>query len=101
MNMNPYILIGSGIGTVEAAALSQQLAAWHDDMVMHERRLRVGHTRTVCDEACAHAEARRLWARALTAFGERAHELSFLRSHALTPLPVRGQPSPGERRTRL
>ena len=41
MSMNPYILIGSGLGTAEAAALSQRLAAWHDAMVMHERRLRV------------------------------------------------------------
>jgi hypothetical protein len=81
--MNPYMLIGSGIGTVEAAALSQRLAAWHDAMVMHERRLRVGRISHRCDDDCSHGEARALWAEAVTTFGDRAQELSFLRSRAM------------------
>jgi hypothetical protein len=84
VNMNLYMLIGSAIGTIEAAALSQRLAAWHDAMVMHERRLRAGRTNHGCGDECAHGEARALWAEAVTTFGHRAHDLSFLRSRAMT-----------------
>ena len=85
--MNPYILIGSGLGTAEAAALSQRLATWHDAMVMHERRLRVDRASNGCDDDCAHGEARALWVEAVATFGDRAHELSFLRSRAMTATP--------------
>jgi len=64
------------------SALAARLATWHDAMVAHERRLRTGRTGDVCDDECPHVEARTLWAEALAAFGERAHELSFLRSRA-------------------
>jgi hypothetical protein len=37
----------------------------------------------VCDEECPHAEARALWIEALEVFGERAQELTFLRSRAM------------------
>jgi hypothetical protein len=84
VSTNPYISIGSGLGTAEAAALSQRLAAWHDAMVMHERRLRTGRTGHECDDECAHVEASALWAEAVATFGDRAHELSFLRSRAMT-----------------
>jgi len=80
--MNPYISLGSGIGTPEAVSLAERLAAWHDSMVAHERRLRFGRTGDVCDDECPHVEARTLWVEALAAFGDRAHELSFLRSRA-------------------
>ena len=83
--MNLYTLIGSGLGTAEAASLSQRLVAWHDAMVTHERRLRAGHTDGECDQDCAHSEARSLWAEALTIFGDRAQELTFLRSRATSP----------------
>jgi hypothetical protein len=79
--MNPYSLVGSGNGTPEAAALSARLAAWHDAMVAHERKIRAGREE-VCDEECAHAEARMLWVEALEVFGDRAQELTFLRSRA-------------------
>jgi hypothetical protein len=82
--MNPYSRIGSGLGTGEAASLSQRLAGWHDAMVVHERRLRAGCTDDGGDEDCAHSDARDLWAEALTTFGDRAHELSFLRSRAMS-----------------
>ena len=84
MRMNPYMLIGSKVGTEEAASLSQRLAAWHDLMVAHERRLRGGRGTDACDEDCAHSDAQSLWGEALVTFGDRAHELSFLRSRALT-----------------
>ena len=81
--MNPYLMLGSGIGTSEAASLSARLAAWHDAMVAHERRLRSGRTPDTCDDECPHVEARTLWAEALATFGPRAGELTFLRSRAI------------------
>jgi hypothetical protein len=78
--MNPYTMLSSGLDTHEAAVLSARLSAWHDAMVAHERRLRVGATTDACDDECPHAEARVLWAEALAVFGARAHELAFLRS---------------------
>jgi hypothetical protein len=81
--MNPYVMLGSGIRTSEAASLSARLAAWHDAMVAHERRLRTGRTADACDEECPHVEARTLWAEALATFGPRASELTFLRSRAI------------------
>lgn len=80
--MNPYLMLGSGLGTNEATSLSARLSAWHDAMVAHERRLRTGRTSDVCNDECPHAEARTLWSEALTTFGSRAHELAFLRSRA-------------------
>jgi hypothetical protein len=67
---------------VATSALSARLAAWHDAMVAHERRLRTERIGDVCDDECPHVEARTLWAEALATFGERAYELSFLRSRA-------------------
>ena len=81
--MNLYTLLGYGVGTSEAAALSERLATWHDAMVSHERRLRSGHSGDACDEDCPHGDARELWAKAVTTFGDRADELSFLRSRAI------------------
>ena len=80
--MNPYAMLASGRGEPTSSALAARLAAWHDAMVAHERRLRTGRTADVCDDECPHVEARTLWAEAFAAFGERAHELSFLRSRA-------------------
>jgi hypothetical protein len=80
--MNPYAMLGAGVGTTEAATLSERLCEWHDSMVAHERRLRTGRTDDACDDDCPHAEARALWSEALTTFGPRAHELAFLRSRA-------------------
>lgn len=85
--MNPYVVLGSGIGTSEAASLSARLAAWHDAMVAHERRLRTGRTADTCDDECPHVEARTLWAEALTTFGTRATGLTFLRSRAVGASP--------------
>ena len=81
--MNLYTLLGYGVSTSEAAALSERLTTWHDAMVSHERRLRGGHAGDACDEDCPHADAPELWAEALTTFGDRADELSFLRSRAI------------------
>ena len=81
--MNPYAILGSGVGTEEAASLCARLNAWHDAMVAHERRLRANRTGHACDEDCPHVEARTLWAEALATFGKRANDLAFLRSRAM------------------
>ena len=80
--MNPYVMLGSGLGTNEATALRARLSAWHDATVAHERRLRAGRTDDSCDDECPHAEARALWSEAVATFGPRAQELAFLRSRA-------------------
>ena len=81
--MNPYGIVGSGIGTPEAASLRARLMAWHDAMVAHERRLRSGQTTDGCDDECPHVEARALWAEVSAVLGPRANDLTFLRSRAL------------------
>lgn len=81
--MNPYAIVGSGIGTAEAASLRSRLMAWHDAMVAHERRLRAGQTTDACDDECPHVEARSLWAEVSSMLGARASELTFLRSRAM------------------
>ena len=81
--MNPYGVVSSGIGTVEAESLRGRLMAWHDAMVAHERRLRSGQSTDVCDDECPHVEARTLWAETAAMLGARAHSLTFLRSRAL------------------
>lgn len=75
--MNPYAVIGSGLGTREAVALGARLSAWHDAMVAHERRRDPS-----CDDECPHADAGLLWGEATQTFGERARELVFLQSRA-------------------
>lgn len=80
--MNPYVMLGSGSGTADAAALSARLSAWHDAMVAHERRLSAGLASDRCDDECPHAEAPALWSEAVATFGPRASELTFLRSRA-------------------
>lgn len=81
--MNLYTMVGSGIGSFEATALGERLAAWHDAMVAHERKIRAGRTAEMCDEECPHGEAPALWIEATEIFGDRAQELTFLRSRAM------------------
>jgi hypothetical protein len=52
-------------------------------MVAHERKIRAGRAEDVCDEECPHGEARTLWVEALEVIGDRAKELTFLRSRAI------------------
>ena len=85
--MSPYAILGSSVGTAEAAALCVRLTAWHDAMVAHERRLRTGRTTDACDDECPHDEARTLWTEALATLGPRASELTFLQSRATDVSP--------------
>jgi hypothetical protein len=84
--MNPYAIVGSGIGTTDAASLRARLMAWHDAMVAHERRLRSGQITDACDDECPHVEARALWTEVSAVLGRRANDLRFLRSRALGDL---------------
>ena len=88
-DMNPYVLLGSRVRTPGAASLVERLAAWHDSMVTHERRLRLARTDDLCDDECPHVEARALWTEAVATLGDRAAELRFLRSRAMTAAPKR------------
>jgi hypothetical protein len=112
--MNPYRVLGTGIGTSEATSLSARLASWHDAMVAHERALRARGQSVACDDECPHAEARALWHEAVATYGARAQELAFLRTRATgatrpTPstAPPNGHPQeanearPSRRRTRM
>ena len=90
--MNHYALIGSGVGSGQAIALAARLAAWHDAMVVHERRIHLGE---VCDEDCPHAEAAALWAEAVATFGPRAQELAFLRARGGVRRSPSGRDRPG------
>ena len=80
--MSPYAILGSRVGTAEAASLCVRLTAWHDAMVAHERRLRTSRYIDGCDDDCPHGEARALWTEALATLGPVASELRFLRSRA-------------------
>jgi hypothetical protein len=80
--MSLYRSLANAVGTREALALAPRLAAWHDAMVVHQRR--AGSVRgPLCNGDCPHTDAEALWSKALEAYGERAHELRFLRGHGM------------------
>ena len=87
--MNLYVVLASTIGNGDATTLGARLSSWHDAMVAHERVLRTRRTTTTCDDECPHAEAPALWNEALETFGDRAHELAFLRERAARAVPER------------
>jgi hypothetical protein len=87
VEMNPYAMLASHVGTQEAASLGTRLTAWHDAMVAHERRLRATPKLDVCNDECPHSEARGLWGEAVAIFGASAMRLSFLRSHGMPHSP--------------
>jgi hypothetical protein len=78
--MNMYRRLGDQAATTEARELAEQLVAWHDAMVKHVRVL-AARRDAQCSEECPHAEAASLWTAAQRAFGARARDLVFLRSH--------------------
>jgi hypothetical protein len=76
--------VATAIGTREALDLAHRLAAWHDAMVMHRRRAGEAAGPS-CANECPHEQAEGLWLEALDVYGERAHELAFLRSFGTAP----------------
>jgi hypothetical protein len=80
MIMTVYRSLANAVATREALELAPRLAAWHDAMVVHQRR--AGTVRGArCDGDCPHTDAEVLWSEAVDAYGERAHELRYLRGH--------------------
>jgi hypothetical protein len=80
-----YRQVANRVGGNQALLLAQELRAWHDAMVSHQRTLtRLGFSPHACREwdDCAHGLARELWRRAVTTFGDDADALSFLRESA-------------------
>jgi hypothetical protein len=80
--MTLYTALANAVGSREAHELAHRLAVWHDAMVRHRRRTG-GFRGPLCDVDCPHADAEVLWSEALEAYGERAHELRFLRTHGM------------------
>jgi hypothetical protein len=74
-----YRTLGDAVATGTARDLAEQLVAWHDAMVNHERAAKLRPL--VCGDDCPHGQAGMLWAEALDVFGEDACKLVFLRKH--------------------
>jgi hypothetical protein len=58
-------------------------------MVVHRRRTGEAAGPS-CDVDCPHERAESLWLEAVDIYGERAHELAFLRSFGTTASPETG-----------
>lgn len=82
--MNPYVFLAQQPGTGDVRDLVEALGAWHDSMVLHQRTVRrLGAE--ACDDACAHAVGRHLWAEARLRLGPAAETLTFLRRSVERP----------------
>jgi hypothetical protein len=80
-----YRQVANHVGTQDAVSLANELRAWHDAMVSHQRTLtRLGVQPETCTDwdECAHGLARELWKRAEATFGDQAAALTFLRDCA-------------------
>ncbi|HOC16828.1 MAG TPA: hypothetical protein PKK95_01095 [Vicinamibacterales bacterium] len=77
--MNPYQFLAQQPGVGDVRDLVQQLGAWHDSMVLHQRTVRQVGAEEACDESCAHAVGRDLWIQAKMRLGPVAETLTFLR----------------------
>lgn len=77
--MNPYLFLSQQPGVGDVRDLVEQLGAWHDAMVLHQRTVRRLGPEEACDEECAHAVGRDLWAEAKQRLGPAAETLTFLR----------------------
>jgi hypothetical protein len=77
-----YRLVATAVGTPEALDLAPRLAAWHDAMVMHRRRMGDAAGPS-CGIDCPHEQAASLWLEAVDVYGERARALAFLRTFGI------------------
>lgn len=87
-----YRQVANRVGSTDALLLAQELRAWHDSMVSHQRTLtRLGFSAQACRDwdDCAHGMARDLWGKAVEVFGEDADALTFLRESAGEAAEVR------------
>jgi hypothetical protein len=86
--LDVYRRVAHRVGGNESLALAQELSAWHDAMVSHQRTLaRLGLPADACTQLdeCAHGLARELWRQAREILGEHANDLTFLRQCAQPP----------------
>jgi hypothetical protein len=83
--VNPYLFLGQQPGVGDVRDLVEQLGAWHDAMVLHQRTVRQLGADEACDEDCAHAVGRDLWAEAKVRLGPAAETLTFLRRSVERP----------------
>jgi hypothetical protein len=90
--MHVYQSIAVGVGTRAAFELAPRLAAWHDAMVMHQRRLAIARE-SPCAPDCPHHQARSLWLEALETYGDDAHQLGFLQNHGAVDVLAPGTTS--------
>jgi hypothetical protein len=81
-----YLSVAHRTGSAEALELAEQLAVWHDDMVVHARAVARGGAAR-CDDSCAHARAVELWRAAREILDEAAEQLSFLKAAAAESTP--------------
>ena len=86
--MNPYAMLTPAGHEARRRQLVDELQHWHDEMVMHQRIVRLGEDS--CSDDCPHAEGRRLWRDAKEILGPEADRLTFLRrcAEAAPPRPV-------------
>jgi hypothetical protein len=82
--LDVYRLLARRVGTANADELADELKAWHDAMVRHERALSTSDRGCADLEECPHLTAAELWTRAKEIFGEEADTLTFLRTRAET-----------------
>lgn len=86
---NIYRAFFNRVGTDAALLLAHDLDRWHSAMVPHRQAIMSlgfapdGHPSW---EDCPHAEARKLWDRAVQLLGSRAGELELLRTCSLAPV---------------
>lgn len=87
-----YRALLNRVGTDRALVLAHDLERWHGLMEQHrDEIMRLGFAPDGHPswEDCPHADARRLWDRAVHVLGSRAGELEFLRACSL---PAASQP---------
>jgi hypothetical protein len=80
---NIYRAFLNRVGTDEALALAHDLEHWHGIMEQHRTEIiRLGFAPDGHPgwDDCPHADARRLWERALRLLGDRADDLELLRT---------------------
>jgi len=83
--MNPYLAIARQFDDEEVRQFVQELGAWHDEMVLHQRVVRRLGREAACSESCPHVVGRQLWNQATKLLGKKADQLTFLRVSAVAP----------------
>ncbi len=89
-----YSSVAPRVESPRVVAIAARIAAWHAEIIAHERRR--GSRFGECSDECPHAQAPLLWAEAWNVLGEGAAAFDSLRRHAeprWAGAPVRGHDS--------